>query len=363
MANIDSLEEIKKLDTEGFLPSIQEFPDQCERAWSDWKKIPLPARFVQAKSILICGMGGSGLPAGLISRFSPKEVKIPVVVWRDYGIPGWVNKDTLVIAISVSGNTEETLDCFYKAAEKTDKLITLSIAGDLEILSRKFRSVHYKINYTGQPRAAIGFTLVSFLSIFAKLKFIELTDDDMREAVLLLRAQQKKIGANVFAYSNHAKLLAKKLDGKIPVIMGAGTMFEVARHWSLCFNENAKTATYFQEIPEMNHNAIVGLLMPKPLGQKITGIILQSRFNNSRIQIRENVMVQIFQKRRVPLETILINPAPTPLSELLQMIYLGAYASFYLGMLYDFNPYTNEMVDFLKDKLAEHPFDFSEALS
>jgi len=359
MANIDSIEAIKKLDPEGFLPCIQEFPDQCERAWSDWKNIALPARFVQAKNILICGMGGSGIPGSLAMNFVQNDVTIPITMWRDYGIPGWINKDTLVIAVSVSGNTEETLDCFKKSTDKTDKLITLSIGGDLEILSRKYKTTHYKINYTGQPRAALGFTLTSILAIFAKLKLIEISDDDFQEALVLLRALQKKIDANVFTSSNIAKILARKLEGKIPILMGAGVMSQVARHWALSFNENSKTAAYFQEIPEMNHNALVGLEMPKLLGQKIMPIILQSRFDHPRTKIRESVMIQIFQKRRLPLETILIDPAPSPLAELLQILLLGAYVSFYLGMINDLNPYTIEMVDYLKEKLAEKPIDES----
>jgi len=363
MANLDSIEAMKKLDPEGFLPCIQEFPDQCQRAWNDWKHIALPARFVQTKNILICGMGGSAIPGSLTMNFVQNEVAIPITMWRDYGIPGFVSKDTLVIAVSVSGNTEETLDCLRKSAEKTDKLVTLSIGGDLEILSRKYKTIHYKINYTGQPRAAVGFTLISVLAIFSKLKLIELSDDDFQEALVLLRALQKKIDINIFTSSNNAKILARKLEGKIPILMGAGVMSQVARHWALSFNENAKTAAYFQEIPEMNHNALVGLEMPKLLGQKIMAIILQSRFDYPRTKIRESVMIQIFQKRRIPVETILIDPAPSPLSELLQILFLGAYTSFYLGMINDLNPYTIEVVDFLKEKLAEKPFEDTPSTS
>src|SRR3990167_5416019 len=203
MANIDSIEEIKKIDAEGFLDNLQEFPEQCERCWKDWKDLPLPARFIQTKSILITGMGGSNIGGALVAGLS-HEIPVPVVIWRDYGVPGWVNKDTLVIAISFSGNTEETLDSFKQAAEKTDKLITIASGGELDVLSRKYKTTHYKINYLGQPRASFGFLFTSVLAVFAKLKYLEISDEDFREAMILLKALQKKIDVNVFTSSNEA---------------------------------------------------------------------------------------------------------------------------------------------------------------
>ncbi|MBM2821243.1 MAG: bifunctional phosphoglucose/phosphomannose isomerase, glucose/mannose-6-phosphate isomerase, partial [Candidatus Berkelbacteria bacterium] len=182
MANIDSIEEIEKIDQDGYLHNLQEFPEQCERCWKDWKDIPLPTRFIQSKNILITGMGGSNMGGALVSGLS-RDFRIPVVIWRDYDIPGWVNKDTLVIAISFSGNTEETLDSFKKATEKTDKIVTIAQGGELEILSRKYKTTHYKINYNGQPRSSFGFIFTSVLAVFSKLKLLELTEDDFLEAV------------------------------------------------------------------------------------------------------------------------------------------------------------------------------------
>lgn len=354
MANIDSLEEIKKIDQEGYLESLQEFPEQCERCWKDWQSLPLPARFVQAKSILITGMGGSNIGGALVTGLS-KDIPIPVVIWRDYGVPGWLNKDTLVIAISFSGNTEETIDSFKKAAEKTDKLITIASDGELDVLSRKYKTTHYKINYLGQPRSSFGFLFTSAVAIFAKLKLIEINEDDFREAVVLLKALQKKIDANVFTSHNQAKLLAKKLVDKIPLVYGSGNLELMARRWCNEFGENSKVAAFFQIIPEMNHNTLNGVEFPKNLPQEISVIILQSKFDHPRNRIRQNVTLQVLQKKRIPVETLMLEPSPTPLSEVLQFTLMGAYVSYYLGMLYDANPAKIPLVDFLKEKLAEHP--------
>ena len=356
MANIDSLEEIEKIDQDGFLKCLQEFPDQCERAWNDWKQIPLPARFIQAKNILITGMGGSNMGGALVSSLAA-DINIPVVIWRDYGVPGWVNKDTLVIAISYSGNTEETLDSFEKATKKTDKLITIASGGQLDVLSRKYKTTHYKINYYGQPRSSFGFLFTSAVAIFSQLKLIEVTEEDFKEAVVLFRGLQKKIDANVPTPNNNAKLLAKKLVDKIPVVYGSGPLMLMARRWCNELGENAKVASFYQEIPEMNHNTLNGVEFPKILGQKLYVIILQSQFDHPRNRIRQNVSAQVLDRNRIPNELLMIVPAPTPLAEIMQFTIMGAYVSYYLGILYNSDPSMIKVVDYLKEKLAEKPMD------
>lgn len=356
MANVDNLEEINKIDQDGFLQNLQEFPEQCERCWADWKKIPLPARFVQAKNILITGMGGSSMGGALVSSLT-QDFPLPIVIWRDYGIPGWVNKDTLVIAISFSGNTEETLDSFRQAAAKTDKIVTIAQGGELDILSRKYKTTHYRINYSGQPRSSFGFIFTSALAIFSKLKLIELAEDDFREAIVLLKALHKKIDAIVPTPNNNAKLLAKKLVEKIPVVYGSGPLLLMARRWCNEFGENAKSASFYQELPEANHNTLNGVEFPKNLGQKTFIILLQSKFDHPRNRLRQNVIMQVFQKHRLPFESLMMEPSPTPLAELLQFTLMGAYVSYYLGILYDSDPSRIKVVDFLKEKLAEKPME------
>ncbi|MCL5407172.1 MAG: SIS domain-containing protein, partial [Patescibacteria group bacterium] len=192
MASVDNLSEIQKLDPDNILRNTQEFPEQCERCWDDFKKFPLPTGFIQAKSVLLCGMGGSGI-GGAISASLAKFAEIPIMTSADYDIPGFVSKDTLVIITSYSGNTEETVSSYKKAAEKTNKIIVISTGGKVASLSTNYRHPHYKINYGSEPRAALGYTLTSILAIFAKLNIIELKDDDFREAIILLKGLQKKI--------------------------------------------------------------------------------------------------------------------------------------------------------------------------
>src|SRR3990167_9144755 len=110
MANIDNSKAIKNIDRENIYGNIQDFPYQIERCWRLWQKTSLPIHFINAKSILFLGMGGSGIGAALVASLAKTKAKTPLIVERDYEIPGSVNKDTLVIAVSYSGNTEETIE-------------------------------------------------------------------------------------------------------------------------------------------------------------------------------------------------------------------------------------------------------------
>ena len=145
--------------------------------------------------------------------------------------------------------------------------------------------------------------------------------------------------------------IAQKLFGKIPIIYGSGTLQAVARRWKGEFNENAKSASYFEIIPEMNHNALVGLQFPKELSKEIFVIILQSKYDHPRNKLRQSITGQILQKNRISSESILLEPSASPLAEILQMIHFGDYVSYYLAILNNVAPEPIEVINFLKDKL------------
>ena len=351
--NLDNLAVMKKLDQSDILRKIQELPEQIERCWSDWQRIAIPAHFINAKNVLFLGMGGSGIPAALIASLARYNLPMVVEVSRDYHIPAWVDKNTLVIAISYSGETEETIEAFRQAATKTEKLITISTGGRLASLSSQNKALHYSFEYESQPRAAIGFSLTSLLAIFSKLRFLEIKNEDIAEVVELVRGLTKKIDAEVLQYRNPAKLLAQKIYGKIPVILGSGTLSEVARRWKGDFNENSKNQAYFEEIPEMNHNALVGLEFPEDLAKKVFFVLLESKYNFDRNRLRQNIVAQILEKRRINYETVVMEPSGSAIAELYQMIIYSGFVSYYLAILNNVDPEPVKIISFLKDRLAE----------
>lgn len=353
MADIDNINAITRLDSEGMLQKTLDLPNQIERCWHDFKTLGIPTYYINAKSVLILGMGGSAIGGALAASLAKTRAKIPVSLCRDYEIPAWVDRNTLVIGVSFSGNTEETLIAFAKAAKITEKLITISTGGELASLGSRYKAFHYQINYSSQPRAALGFSLTALLAIFNKLKIMEITDEEIAETVHLMKDLIAQIEPEVKTPKNNAKLLAQRIFGKIPIVLGAEIMAEVARRWKGHFNENAKNASYFEELPEMNHNALVGLEYPSDLGKKVFFILLESKFNNPRNRLRHAVTAQILQKRRIAFESVLMEPSGKAVAEMFKMILFGDFVSYYLAILNNVSPDPVDIVDFLKEKLAE----------
>jgi glucose/mannose-6-phosphate isomerase len=328
-------------------------PAQIERCWSDWQKMTIPAHFATAKNVLILGMGGSGIGAALVASLSRYECPMVVEVSRDYNIPAWVDKNTLVIGVSYSGETEETLEAFRQAAKKTEKLITISTGGTIASLGSQHKALHYQIEYESQPRSAIGYSLTSLLAIFSKLRFLVIRNEDIIETVDVLNDLLSKIDVDVQFYRNPAKLLAQKISGKIAIILGSGLLSEVARRWKGHINENAKNQAYFEEIPEMNHNALVGLEMPNDLGKKVFFVILESQYNLERNKLRQNITGQILTQRKIPYESVMMEPAGGKIAEMFQMIFFGDFVAYYLAILNNIAPEPVKAISLLKEKLAE----------
>lgn len=353
MANLDNIKSMQDLDKENILGNICDLPDQVERCWNDWQTIAIPTPYINAKSVLILGMGGSSQGGGIVANLAHQSSKIPIEVLRDYDIPGWVDKNTLVIAVSYSGETEETISAFSQAIKITDKLITISTGGTLASLGSQHKAIHYKILYGSQPRAAMGFMLTSVLAVFKKLNLIELTNDDVKEAVLLMRALQKKIGVEIAERRNLAKTLAQKFSNRFPIIYGAGNLSEVARRVKSQFNENAKTASFYEIFPELNHNALVGFDFPNEIRQKLHFILLQSKYSHPRTILRENITAQILEQKKLSYDSIMMQPTGCPFAEIMQMITLTDFMSYYLAMLNNTDPSPVEIVEVFKEKLAE----------
>lgn len=353
MGILDAENLIKKLDPNGMLQSINDLPDQIETCWQQMQKFAILTHYVKTDKILILGMGGSAIGGDLIASLALSYSKVPIFIHRDYEIPNFVDSNTLVIAVSYSGNTEETLDGFTKAGEKGAKLIAVSTGGKIESLCRKYQAPMFKVFYGSAPRAALGYLFTAVLAVLNKLDFITLGQNEIKELVRRLREYQKKVSFEIPTSQNPAKKLSQRLENKIPVIMASGTLSVVARRWKTQFNENSKQFAFFEIFPELCHNMVVGLDFPKKVKNDIFIILLESEFDHPRNRLRQSVIHQILRKKGINYEVIIMDKTDTPLIEMFQVILLGEYTSYYLAILNNVDPTPNEMIDFLKAKLAE----------
>jgi glucose/mannose-6-phosphate isomerase len=248
----------KSIDSSNMLKSIYDFPFQMKEAKSIGERIELKNTYENVQNIVLCGMGGSAIGGDLSRSLVNESLTVPMFVNRNYSLPNWVNSNSLVIASSYSGNTEETLSAYHEAISKGAKVIGVTTGGELASLIDKNKNEKVLIPAGLQPRAAVAFSFIPLLYLLKKLSITNSKALDELDAAI------EKIQSVNDIYSldnekNPTYVLAKEIYRTIPVIYGENEMTStIALRWKGQFCENSKMLAYHNDLPEMNHNEIVG---------------------------------------------------------------------------------------------------------
>ena len=350
--NLDDPQVFKQYDPEGMLDRIREMPELCQRAWQMAMNFNLPQDYSRVNKVVVLGMGGSAIGGDLVSSLVASEAKLPIIICRDYDLPAFIDGQTLVIASSYSGMTEETLSSFEQALETESKKLVITTGGKLKTMSDERNIPVFSFGYKAQPRAALPFSFLPILGFLQKLGFISDKSADMSEMVCVLQELSQKISESVLVSQNPAKQLANRLYGHLPVIYGAGILSEVAHRWKTQLNENGKAWAFYEVFPELNHNAVVGYQFPPELASKMVVVLLRSALLPQRIQLRYQVTCQLLEKSKVDYQ-IVDGDGTSPLSQMMSLVLFGDYVSYYLAILYKIDPTPVKAIDYLKEQLAQ----------
>jgi len=351
--HLDDSAAIQRLDSNSMLERIRELPHQCTAAWEQSQTLTLPPDYRSVDDVTIVGMGGSAIGGALLQGLIAEGCEIPISVVRDYALPAFVQgPDSLVIASSYSGNTEETLSSFEQAQARNARTLAITTGGKLAELAHEAGAPVVQFDYGSQPRAAIGYSLTLLLGVSHQLGFIRNYAADVTESAQVMEAWQREIEIDVPRGRNLAKELAGQIHGNLPVIYGAGFLAAVANRWKTQFNENAKHWAFFEVLPELNHNAVVGLGIPDVIRDAGIVLMLRSARDPQRIQERWDVTRELLSREGVTVKEI-YGRGESPLSQMLSLIHFGDFVSFYVAMLNEVDPTPVEAIAFLKERLAE----------
>jgi glucose/mannose-6-phosphate isomerase len=256
----------------------------------------------------------------------------------------------LLIASSYSGSTEETVAAFSQALQTSAKKMVFTTGGQLKALAQSHDVPTFIFGYKSQPRAALPFSLIPLLVILQKL---ELISDKSGELMAMLTALEKLAGelkeTSPLA-QNPAKQLAQKLTGRLPVIYGAGLFAEVAHRWKTQINENSKAWSFYEVLPELNHNAVVGFPLPAELAQYITVVLLRPNTLYPRIALRYDITTELLKQANISFEIVNGEPG-SPLAQMMAGVLFGDYVSYYLALLNHVEPAPVQVISYLKDRL------------
>jgi glucose/mannose-6-phosphate isomerase len=351
MVNLDDLRIMKRYDPDGMLTHLHEMPELCERAWRLALDFSLPPDYSKVNKVVVTGMGGSAIGGDLVSGLVASESQLSVFICRDYSLPAFVDAHTLVIVSSYSGMTEETLSAFEQAMRLEAKKLVITTGGMLKRAAEENGIPIFSFDYRAQPRAALPFSLLSILCFLQKLGFIKDKSADVAEAVLVLQQLSTVIDESVVLADNLAKQLAARLYGRLSVIYGAGIFSEVAHRWKTQINENSKAWAFYENFPELNHNAVVGYQFPPELADRIEVVLLRSALLPERIRLRYQITCNLLEQAGIGYFTVDAQGA-SPLSQLMSLILFGDYVSYYLAILYAIDPAPVKVIDYLKEQLA-----------
>jgi glucose/mannose-6-phosphate isomerase len=294
-------------------------------------------------------MGGSNLASEMLRAIFPFQ--LPFTLVRNYNLPAFVDKDTLVIIDSYSGNTEEMIFCLKTAVKIKSKIVVISSGGELSALAKRNRlplfNLNPEFNPSRQPRYDIGSQLGASLTVLKNFTTIEA---DIDSAAVFLAKLGQTLMPVIPARNNPAKTLARQLSGKQILIFGAEHLAPNAHILANQFNESAKQLAHPYAIPELNHHFLEALALPKPVAKNTTVLFLSSATYSLRISKRIIVTKKVLDKLGIKHLTLESTANDKWLSAL-ETLARGSWLSFYLAMLNDVNPAQIPWVDFFKKEL------------
>jgi glucose/mannose-6-phosphate isomerase len=356
--NINNINQIKKLDKGKVAESIRELPAQIDDAYKQLGKIKIPAAYKKINRVVVNGMGGSNLGARIVASVFKQESKVPILIEPGYDVPGFVDKNTLYIISSYSGNTEEPLSAYAEAKKRGAKIAALTAHGSgnkLEGLMKKnnipgiiFNSGR---NPSGQPRLGLGYTLFFILGILVDAGAIDFEKESICKIISELEKNNHQLDLSAGTVKNPAKKIAAEIFGREAVLV-AGNFLEGSLHaWRNQFCENGKNFAQYLVLPELNHYSLEGLGNPKDNQKNLTFIFLNSSFYSPRLKKRLALTMEIIKKNKIRAMEYKLSGG-TKLLQALQLLQLGSWTTFYLAMLNGIDPVGIPWVNWFKKKLS-----------
>jgi len=331
---------------------ISDLPNQIRDAAKIANELNFSFDKNKVSNILFAGMGGSAIGGDVVNSLVEDECSIPIRVVRNYGLPEWADESTLVIISSYSGNTEETLSAYNDAMKKKCQIICSTTGGKLEELARSDDLPVLKIPKGLPPRGAIAYAAIPWLVIFGSNGIISDKTQEINNAAGYLDNRVQTYGDFESEETNIALETALKLKGKLPVIyVSTGSFSVIGRRWANQFQENAKVLAYSSELPEMNHNEIMGWHLKGQKNVAVLPIFISSDIYHERIKKRFEITSRLLRDKGIdPVQIILTGESL--ISQFFTFVNMGDFISYYLALLNEVDPEPVDTITELKEKLA-----------
>jgi len=300
--------------------------------------------------VVVAGMGGSALAAMLVKSWLKSEMSMPINIVRTYDLPAYVDKNTLVIASSYSGNTEETISCLKQAESQGAQIAIIASDGWLIDHASTNQIAHVILTKGLQPRMAVIYNLCALISLLANFHIVAGEKvEEIASKSEWLKNESAKWASDVSTDQNYAKQLALQAVGKTAVFYGGALTAPIAYKWKISWNENAKNVAFWNELPEFSHNEFIGWTS-HPVEKPFAIFDLVSNLEHPQILKRFQVSDRLLSGQR-PKSTVINLAGESAIEQLLWSSILADFVSIYLAILNNVDPTPVPLIEKLKQEL------------
>ncbi len=294
-------------------------------------------------NVLIEGLGGSGIGGTIVAEWCKNSSAVPILINKDYSLPHWVSENTLVIACSYSGNTEETLEAALEAVAKGAQLAAVTSGGQLAEYCQSVGVSPLIIPGGEPPRGMLGYSLVCLLGILNHYGISTPNiQEEINQTVSLLQREEENI-------QKEAESLAVEMQSTTMCIYANEGMGGVATRWRQQLNENSKMVGWDATIPEMNHNELVGWAGGN---DNISVVFLTSEGDHPRNLLRTQLNKELI-KTYTPKVFEVKAKGNSQMARALYLIHLGDWLSYFLQQLHGVDILDIKVINALKGELAK----------
>jgi glucose/mannose-6-phosphate isomerase len=349
---LDDVAAIARTDRSGMLVQVAGLPGQVREAWRDSRTLDLPGRHGQATSVAVLGVGAAAIWGDLVQGIWSDRIRVPLAVIRGYDLPAWVGPDTLVVAASWSGGTEETLSAVEAAFQRRCPVAVIAGGGPLVSVAERVSLPLLRLPTGGRARSVLGSGVALLTGTLERAGVLAVDDDEVEAAAGNAEAALEACGPDVPTERNAAKQLAWELLDRIPVIMASGALAAVARRWKTQLNENAKTTAFWDELPEASHNTVAGFPRPDPVLDHELVVLLSSPSDHPRTTLRTELTAELLQESGIAFQTVALE-GPSRFAQALRGVVMGDLVSAYLAVLQGVDPTPVDATARLEDAMAD----------
>ena len=324
---------------------VQDLPSQLKDALKVSQDMRINPSENDIYSIVICGLGGSGIGGEIVKSITQDEINLPIITVNTYDVPEFVGPNTLVICSSFSGNTEETVSAYHQAKDKGAKICCITSGGKIRFLADTNNDdLAILPNHIKSPRANIGYSVVQLLHVLEAYNYISDSFKlEIKNTISLLESEQEDIIAT-------SKEIASLYKDKVPVLYSDDRFYSIAIRNKQQINENAKHVCNVNKFPEFNHNELVGWEYPKKIYHDTVVTYLMTDFDHPRVDLRMNICKQIFKDKASGFIEVKAKGSSF-IEQTYYIIHLFDFISVDLAALNNVDPTPVEVIDYLKESL------------